>query len=110
MAEVTVVAEEAGNPPSRKVLHDRQVRLDPLGAHSAEEMLKDAELAMYHSKRIGGDRIDVYKPAMRARKTDRLTLESELRRAIERQEITILYQPIVISCRSMARQKITIGW
>src|ERR1700721_2707142 len=61
----------------------------------SDEIIKDAELAMYHSKRIGGDRIDVYKPAMRARKTDRLTLESELRRAIERQEITILYQPIV---------------
>ncbi|HEY0234913.1 MAG TPA: EAL domain-containing protein [Afipia sp.] len=60
-----------------------------------DEIIKDAELAMYHSKRIGGDRIDVYKPAMRARKTDRLTLEAELRRAIERQEITILYQPIV---------------
>jgi EAL domain-containing protein (putative c-di-GMP-specific phosphodiesterase class I) len=50
---------------------------------------------MYHSKRIGGDRIDVYKPAMRARKQDRLTIESELRRALEREEITILYQPIV---------------
>jgi diguanylate cyclase (GGDEF)-like protein/PAS domain S-box-containing protein len=61
----------------------------------SDEIVKDAELAMYHSKRIGGDRIDVYKPAMRARKTDRLTLESELRRAIERQEISILYQPIV---------------
>ncbi len=61
----------------------------------SEEIIKDAELAMYHSKRIGGDRIDVYKPAMRARKTDRLTLESDLRRAIEREEITILYQPIV---------------
>ena len=61
----------------------------------SDEIIKDAELAMYHSKRIGGDRIDVYKPAMRARKTDRLTLESDLRRAIERQEITILYQPIV---------------
>jgi diguanylate cyclase (GGDEF)-like protein/PAS domain S-box-containing protein len=61
----------------------------------SEEIIKDAELAMYHSKRIGGDRIDVYKPAMRARKTDRLTMESELRRAIERQEISILYQPIV---------------
>jgi len=60
-----------------------------------DEIVKDAELAMYHSKRIGGDRIDVYKPPMRARKTDRLTLESELRRAIERQEITILYQPIM---------------
>ena len=60
-----------------------------------DEIIKDAELAMYHSKRIGGDRIDVYKSAMRARRTDRLALESELRRAIERQEITILYQPIV---------------
>ncbi|RTL52232.1 MAG: sensor domain-containing phosphodiesterase [Bradyrhizobiaceae bacterium] len=67
---------------------------DPSAALT-DEIIKDAELAMYHSKRIGGDRIDVYKPAMRARKTDRLTLESELRRAIERHEITILYQPIV---------------
>ena len=61
----------------------------------AEERLKDAELAMYHAKRLGGDRIDVFKPAMRARKSDRLSLESDLRRAIERDEITILYQPIV---------------
>jgi diguanylate cyclase (GGDEF)-like protein/PAS domain S-box-containing protein len=60
-----------------------------------EELLKNAELAMYHSKRIGGDRVEMFKPAMRSRKTDRLTLESELRRAIEREEIGILYQPIV---------------
>jgi diguanylate cyclase (GGDEF)-like protein/PAS domain S-box-containing protein len=61
----------------------------------AEERLKDAELAMYHAKRNGGDRIDVFKPAMRARKSDRLTIESDLRRALEREEISILYQPIV---------------
>jgi diguanylate cyclase (GGDEF)-like protein/PAS domain S-box-containing protein len=61
----------------------------------SEEVLKDAELAMYHAKRIGGDRIELFKPSMRARKTDRLMLESELRRALERDEITILYQPIV---------------
>jgi diguanylate cyclase (GGDEF)-like protein/PAS domain S-box-containing protein len=60
-----------------------------------EEFLKDAELAMYHAKRVGGDRIEVFKPAMRARKVDRLTLESELRRAIEREEISVVYQPIV---------------
>ena len=66
---------------------------------------------MYHSKRIGGDRIDVYKPAMRARKTDRLTLESELRRAIERQEITILYQPIVrLEDRSIAGFEALARW
>ena len=63
--------------------------------HRTEEVLKDAELAMYYAKRIGGDRIEIFKPAMRARKTDRLTMESELRRAIERQEIKVLYQPIV---------------
>jgi diguanylate cyclase (GGDEF)-like protein/PAS domain S-box-containing protein len=63
--------------------------------HRTEEVLKDAELAMYYAKRIGGDRIEVFKPAMRSRKTDRLTMESELRRAIEREEISILYQPIV---------------
>ena len=60
-----------------------------------EEVLKDAELAMYHAKRGGGDRIDVFKDAMRARKADRLSIESDLRRALERDEITILYQPIV---------------
>jgi diguanylate cyclase (GGDEF)-like protein/PAS domain S-box-containing protein len=63
--------------------------------HRTEEVLKDAELAMYHAKRIGGDRIEIFKPAMRSRKTDRLTIESELRRAIEREEIKVLYQPIV---------------
>jgi diguanylate cyclase (GGDEF)-like protein len=60
-----------------------------------DEVLKDAELAMFHAKRIGGDRIEIFKPVMRSRKTDRLTMESELRRAIEREEIKVLYQPIV---------------
>ena len=60
-----------------------------------EELVKDAELAMYAAKRARGDRFEVFKPAMRARKTDRLTLESELRRALEREEISIVYQPIV---------------
>lgn len=63
--------------------------------HRADEILKNAEVAMYHAKRVGGDRIEIFKPSMRSRKTDRLMLESELRRAIERQEIKVLYQPIV---------------
>jgi diguanylate cyclase (GGDEF)-like protein len=77
----------------------------------ADEVLKDAELAMYHCKRIGGDRIEVFKPSMRARKTDRLTLESELRRALEREEITILYQPIVrLEDRSVAGFEALARW
>ncbi|NJL50837.1 MAG: EAL domain-containing protein [Blastochloris sp.] len=60
-----------------------------------EDVLKDAELAMQVAKRIGGDRIEVFKPALRAHKPDRLGIESDLRRAIERDEIILLYQPIV---------------
>ncbi len=76
-----------------------------------DDILKDAELAMYHAKRIGGDRIEVFKPSMRARKTDRLTLESELRRALEREEITILYQPIVrLEDRSVAGFEALARW
>jgi len=66
---------------------------------------------MYHAKRIGGDRIEVFKPTMRARKTDRLSLESELRRALERDEITLLYQPIIrLEDRSIAGFEALARW
>jgi diguanylate cyclase (GGDEF)-like protein/PAS domain S-box-containing protein len=79
--------------------------------HRTEEVMKDAELAMYYAKRIGGDRIEVFKPAMRARKTDRLTLESDLRRALERDEITLLYQPIIrLEDRSVAGFEALARW
>jgi diguanylate cyclase (GGDEF)-like protein/PAS domain S-box-containing protein len=79
--------------------------------HRTEEVVKDAELAMYHAKRIGGDRIEVFKPAMRARKTDRLSLESDLRRALERDEITIVYQPIIrLEDRSIAGFEALARW
>jgi diguanylate cyclase (GGDEF)-like protein/PAS domain S-box-containing protein len=77
----------------------------------AEEVLEDAELAMYHAKRGGGDRIDVFKPAMRASKADRLSIESDLRRALERDEIMILYQPIIrLDDRSVAGFEALARW
>jgi len=81
------------------------------GPERKEEVLKDAELAMYHAKRIGGDRIEVFKQAMRARKSDRLTVESELRRALEREEVSLLYQPIVwLEDRSVAGFEALMRW
>jgi diguanylate cyclase (GGDEF)-like protein/PAS domain S-box-containing protein len=80
-------------------------------ARERDEVLKDAELAMYHAKRIGGDRIEVFKPAMRARKSDRLTVETELRRALERREISLLYQPIVwLEDRTVAGFEALMRW
>jgi diguanylate cyclase (GGDEF)-like protein/PAS domain S-box-containing protein len=76
-----------------------------------EDVLKDAELSMYHAKRIGGDRIEVFKPAMRTRKTDRLTLETDLRRSIEKEEMTLVYQPVVwLEDRSVAGFEALLRW
>ncbi|OWK22414.1 hypothetical protein AJ88_09275 [Mesorhizobium amorphae CCBAU 01583] len=46
---------------------------------SAEDMVKDAELAMHQAKRFGGDRIEPFRPAFRTVGTDRLQFESDLR-------------------------------
>jgi len=58
-------------------------------------LLSDAELAMYRAKRGGGNRVEPFRPAFRTSGTDRLQLETDLRRAIERKELSLAYQPIV---------------
>ncbi len=78
---------------------------------TAEDMVKDAELAMHQAKRFGGDRIEPFRPAFRSVGTDRLQLESDLRRAIERKEITLAYQPIVrLEDRSIAGFEALLRW
>lgn len=62
---------------------------------TAEDMVKDADLAMHQAKRFGGDRIEPFRPAFRSSGTDRLQSESDLRRAVERKELALFYQPIV---------------
>lgn len=62
---------------------------------SAASLLADAELAMYRAKRSGGNRVEPFRPAFRTVSTDRLQLETDLRRAIERKELSMAYQPIV---------------
>ncbi|WP_391527461.1 EAL domain-containing protein [Phreatobacter aquaticus] len=76
-----------------------------------EDLLKDAELAAYYAKRLGGDRIEVFKQALRAQKTDRLAMESDLRRALERSEIALVYQPVVrLADRTLAGFEALVRW
>jgi EAL domain-containing protein (putative c-di-GMP-specific phosphodiesterase class I) len=78
---------------------------------SAEDMLKDAELAMHQAKRFGGDRIEPFRPAFRTQGTDRLQIESDLRRAVERQELALAYQPIVrLEDESIAGFEALLRW
>lgn len=62
---------------------------------SHQDVLREAEVAMYRAKRSGNDRVEIFKPSMRDEKDDRVQLESDLRRAIDRRQIRVLYQPIM---------------
>ncbi len=62
---------------------------------SADDVVRDADLAMYRAKSAGGCRYAVFDAAMHQEALERLRLETELHRAIERQEFRLWYQPIV---------------
>lgn len=59
------------------------------------DLLKAAESALYHAKRSGTDRVEVFNPGMRTDGDDQAAMIGELRKAIERNQIRIFYQPIV---------------
>jgi diguanylate cyclase (GGDEF)-like protein len=61
----------------------------------AEDMVRDADTAMYRAKDRGKARCEVFDTSMLAAAQERLVVESDLRRAIERQEFQLHYQPIV---------------
>jgi diguanylate cyclase (GGDEF)-like protein/PAS domain S-box-containing protein len=65
------------------------------GYADSESLLRDSHIAMYRAKALGGGRFEVFDRAMANRSLDRLRLENELRRAIERSELKVYYQPIV---------------
>ena len=60
-----------------------------------EDLLKEAEIAMFRAKRGGPDRIDIFTSDMRGEEEERLPLESDLRHAVERDQIRVLFQPII---------------
>ncbi|MEH1931886.1 GGDEF domain-containing response regulator [Nostoc sp.] len=70
-----------------------------------EELLRDADIAMYQAKRSGKGCHKIFESAMYTQITKLLELEMDLRRAVERQEFQIHYQPIVL----LETYKI-IGW
>ncbi|MBD2108621.1 EAL domain-containing protein [Nodosilinea sp. FACHB-13] len=61
----------------------------------ATHVLRDADIALYQAKAKGRNQYVVFDPAMQTQITQRLQLESDLRRAIEAQEFCLYYQPIV---------------
>lgn len=62
---------------------------------SAEDLLRDAEIAMYRAKQAGKARCEVFDPAMHSSAVRRLKLETDLRRGLENGELIVYYQPII---------------
>ncbi len=60
-----------------------------------DEIMRDADIAMYHAKSHGKARHEVFDADMHARAQDRLGLESDLRRAVQHNDFEVHYQPIV---------------
>ena len=69
--------------------------LSTTGYLRPEDMLRDADIAMYRAKASGKARYEIFDPAMRDLIIERLTLESELRKALDNHELILYYQPIV---------------
>ena len=81
------------------------------GQSTAQDVLRDGEMAMLRAKRGGADRIEIFNPAMRGEDVSRVPLESELRMALERRQISVLFQPITrLASNQLAGFEALLRW
>jgi diguanylate cyclase (GGDEF)-like protein/PAS domain S-box-containing protein len=77
----------------------------------AEDILRDADTALYTAKNSGGGRFRIFHSDMHASAMQRLWMESELRRAIDQRELSLLYQPILaLGTRKVIEVEALIRW
>jgi diguanylate cyclase (GGDEF)-like protein len=82
----------------------------PQDGHNAENMIKSAEMAMYSAKELGKNNHQFFTPELGTAAADKRTLEYQLRKAIEKEEFEVYYQPQVelrtgrlIGCEALLR-------
>jgi diguanylate cyclase (GGDEF)-like protein/PAS domain S-box-containing protein len=71
------------------------VAVSEQGAQSAEDMVRDADVAMYRAKHRGGGRFELFDVTLRQHLVERMGLESDLRHALERDQLELHYQPVI---------------
>ncbi len=81
------------------------------GGELAEDLVRDADAAMHRAKERGRARYELFDEGIRGRAISRLRVENDLRRALERDELTLDYQPLVsLRDRSIVGVEALIRW
>lgn len=87
------------------------VSLFPQDGRDAKTLLRNADVAMYSAKEQGKNTFQFYTPEMHARLSQRRALENALRRAVERQEFLLYYQPkIALATGALAGLEALLRW
>jgi diguanylate cyclase (GGDEF)-like protein len=87
------------------------ISLYPDDGADAPTMLKNADAALYRAREQGGDNYQFYTADMNAKAMKRLTLENSLRRALERSEFEVYYQPVLdINTRKIVGMESLLRW
>jgi len=74
-------------------------------------LLEEAEIATHRAKRAGADRIELFRPDMRADRENRKQVENELRRAVEQNQLRVLYQPLIyLPTEELAGFEAIVSW
>ena len=71
------------------------VAVSEQGRDTAEELLRDADVAVHRAKELGGGRFEAFDIALRHRLLERMAIESDLRHAIAREQLELHYQPLI---------------
>jgi diguanylate cyclase (GGDEF)-like protein/PAS domain S-box-containing protein len=87
------------------------ITLSSIGYDQPDEVLRDADAAMYRAKALGKARHEIFDQTLHARALNLLQMETDLRRAVERQEFSVHYQPIIdLSSKKLRGFEALVRW
>lgn len=86
------------------------IALFPMEQEDPEDLLQQADVAMYRAKELGRDNVQLFLPSMQAAVDRRLEIERDLRWAIGNDELELYYQPQVIACGQLVGAEALVRW